>query len=273
MQGVLESFWRACVTCLHPRVLLWSLVPLLLAGVLVGLTGWAFWEPALDAVRAGLNAWSLSDAVFRWLNSVGAPQLRAMVAPMVVVALTVPVVLVLTLLLVAACATPAVVRLVAKRRYPDLQARQGAGWWQGVLWSVACTVAALIALVLSIPLWLVPPLVVVLPPLIWGWLTCRVFAFDVLAHHASAAERRTVLRSRRWALLGMGVLCGYLGALPSLLWAVGSAALLLAPLLVLVAVWLYTVIFVFAACWFTHFCLAELQLLRDAQHTHLLSEI
>ena len=46
-----------------------------------------------------------------------------MVAPMVVVALTVPVVLVLTLLLVAACATPAVVRLVAKRRYPDLQAR------------------------------------------------------------------------------------------------------------------------------------------------------
>ena len=52
-----------------------------------------------------------------------------------------------------------------------------------------------------------------------------------------------------------------------------SAALLLAPILVLVAVWMYTVIFVFAACWFTHFCLAELQLLRDAQHTHLASEI
>ena len=273
MQGVLQSFWRACATCLHPRVLLWSLLPLLLAGLLVGMTGWAFWEPALDAVRAGLNAWSLSDAVFRWLNSVGAPQLRAMVAPMVVVALSVPVVLVLTLLLVAAFATPAVVRLVARRRYPDLQAREGAAWWQGVLWSIACTFAALVALLLSIPLWLVPPLVVVLPPLIWGWLTCRVFAFDVLAHHASAAERRTVLRSRRWALLAIGVLCGYLGALPSLLWAVGSAALLLAPLLVLVAVWMYTVIFIFAACWFTHFCLAELQALRDAQHTHLLSEI
>jgi len=272
MQGVLEAFWRACVTCLHPWVLLWSLLPLLMAGLLVGFTGWAFWEPALDAVRAGLNAWSLSDAVFRWLNSVGAPQLRAMVAPMVVVALTVPVVLVLTLLLVAAFATPAVVRLVARRRYPDLQARQGAGWWQGVLWSVACTFAALIALVLSVPLWLVPPLVVVVPPLIWGWLTCRVFAFGVLAHHASAAERRTVLRSRRWALLAIGVLCGYLGALPSLLWALGGAALLLAPLLVLVAVWMYTVIFVFAACWFTHFCLAELQLLRDAQHTHLMSQ-
>ena len=265
MHGVLESFWRACATCLNPRVLLWSLLPLLLAGAIVGLTGWAFWEPALDAVRSGLNAWSLSDAAFRWLHSVGAPQLRAMVAPMVVVALSVPVVLVLTLLLVAAVATPAVVRLVAARRYPTLQARQGAGWAQGVLWSIVCTLAALLALLLSIPLWLVPPLVVVLPPLIWGWLTCRVFGFDALAHHASAAERRSVLRSRRWPLLAMGVACGFIGALPSLLWVAGSAALLLAPILVLVAVWLYTVIFVFAACWFTHFCLAELQRLRDAE--------
>ncbi len=265
MNGVLIAFWRACATCLHPRVLLWSLLPLLLAGGLVGLTGWAFWEPALDAVRAGLDAWSLSDAVFRWLNSVGLPQLRAMVAPMVVVALSVPVVLLLTLLLVAAFATPAVVRLVAAQRYPALQARLGAGWWQGVLWSMVCTAAALIALVLSIPLWLVPPLVMVLPPLIWGWLTCHVFGFDALAHHASAAERRAVLRGRRWPLLTMGVLCGYLGALPSLLWAVGGAALLLAPLLVLVAVWLYTLIFVFAACWFAHFCLADLQRLRSLE--------
>ena len=265
MHGLHVAFWRAFATCLHPRVLLWSLLPLLFAAGAVGLTGWALWEPALDAVRAGLNAWSLSDAAFRWLHSVGAPQLRAMVAPIVVVALSVPVVLVLTLLLVAALATPAVVRLVVARRYPTLQARQGAGWAQGVLWSLMCTVAALVALVLIVPLWLVPPLVLVLPPLIWGWLTCRVFGFDVLAHHASAAERRTVLRSRRWPLLAMGVLCGYFGALPSLLWAAGSAALLLAPLLVLVAVWLYTVIFVFAACWFAHFCLAELQRLRDAE--------
>ena len=265
MHGLHVAFWRAFATCLHPRVLLWSLLPLLFAAGAVGLTGWALWEPALDAVRAGLNAWSLSDAAFRWLHSVGAPQLRAMVAPIVVVALSVPVVLVLTLLLVAALATPAVVRLVVARRYPTLQARQGAGWAQGVLWSLLCTVAALVALVLIVPLWLVPPLVLVLPPLIWGSLTCRVFGFDVLAHHASAAERRTVLRSRRWPLLAMGVLCGYFGALPSLLWAAGSAALLLAPLLVLVAVWLYTVIFVFAACWFAHFCLAELQRLRDAE--------
>ncbi len=259
-----DSFWRALLTCMNPRVLLWSLLPLFVAGASVAVLGWAYWELALDAVRSALDGWSLSADVYQWLHSVGAPGLRSVVAPMVVVALTVPVVLLGTLLLVAALAAPAVVRLVAARRFPDLQALQGAHWMQGLLWSLACTAAALVALLLSVPLWLVPPLVVVLPPLIWGWLTCRVLSFDVLAQHASAPERRIILRGQRWRLLAMGVACGYLGALPSLIWAAGSAALILAPLLALVAVWLYTVVFVFAACWFAHFCLAELQRLRLA---------
>jgi hypothetical protein len=256
------AFLRALATCLHPRVLLWSLLPLLLAAAAVGLLGWVYWETAIDGVRAALDGWSMSQAVFQWLQSVGLPQLRAVVAPAVVVALSVPVVLLLTLLLVAALATPAVVRLVAERRYPGLQALHGASWWQGLMWSLLCTLMALLALVLSVPLWLVPPLVMLLPPLIWGWLTCRVFAFDVLAHHASATERRQVMRGRRFSLLAMGVACGFLGALPSLIWTAGSAALVLAPLLALVAVWLYTVVFVFAACWFAHFCLGELDALR-----------
>ena len=63
-------------------------------------------------------------------------------------------------------------------------------------------------------------------------------------------------------LLAMGVACGYLGALPSLLWAFSAAALIFAPLLVVVSVWLYTLVFVFSSCWFAHFALAELQRLR-----------
>jgi hypothetical protein len=122
--------------------------------------------------------------------------------------------------------------------------------------------AAVVAMGFSVPLWFVPPLVMILPPLIWGWLTYRVLAFDVLALHASADERRWILRHRRWSLLFMGVVCGYLGSLPSLLWAVSAASLIFAPLLVIVSVWLYTLVFAFAACWFAHFALAELERLR-----------
>jgi hypothetical protein len=265
MNDLLDSFWRAAAYCLHPRVILWSLLPLLVAGGAVALLGWAYWESAVGAVRGALEEWSLVAAALQWLESIGANQLRTLMAPLIVVALSVPLLVVATLLLVGMLVTPAVVRLVAARRFPALEQREGGAWWQSVLWSLACTVAALLALLVSVPLWLVPPLVLVLPPLIWGWLTCRVFSFDVLSLHATPAERRFVVRSRRWSLLAIGVVCGYLGALPSLLWAVSAMTLIFAPLLVLVSVWLYTLVFAFAACWFAHFCLAELQRLRSAQ--------
>ena len=265
MRDLFDSFWRAAGYCIHPRVILWSLLPLLVAGGAVALLGWAYWESSVAAVRGALEQWSLVAAMLQWLESIGASQLRSLMAPLIVVALSVPVVVVATLLLVALFVTPAVVRMVAARRFPTLQRREGGAWWQGLLWSLACTLAALLALVLSIPLWFIPPLVMVLPPLIWGWLTCRVFAYDVLALHASAPERRFVVSSRRWSLLAIGVACGCLGALPSLLWVVSAATLIFAPLLVVVSVWLYTLVFAFAACWFAHFALAELQRLRSAE--------
>lgn len=131
-----------------------------------------------------------------------------------------------------------------------------------IVWSLGSTLLALVALVLSLPLWLIPPLVLVLPPLIWGWLTYRVMAFDALAEHASADERRRLLQRHRWPLLGIGVLTGYLGAAPSVMWA--SAALFAAAFVVLVplAIWIYTLVFAFSSLWFSHYCLAALERLR-----------
>jgi len=261
---LVDAFWRAAAYCLHPRVILLSLAPLLLAGGLTLALGYYFWEPAVAGTRATLESWSLTGALLKWLESMGGGGLRALIAPLVIVALALPVIVVLSLLMVALFMAPALVSLVVRRRFADLEAKRGAALWQAVLWSLGCTLVALLALVLSIPLWFVPPLILLLPPLIWGWLTCRVMAFDVLAEHASVEERRTILREQRWPLLAIGVICGYLGAAPTLLWALGAAALIFAPLLVLVSVWLYTLVFAFAALWFAHFALAALQRLRQA---------
>jgi hypothetical protein len=263
MNRLLDAFWRAAAYCLHPRVIVLSLAPLLLAGGMTLALGYFFWEPAVAGMRATLEGWALIEALLKWLEGLGGSGLRALIAPLVIVALALPVIVVLSLLLVALFMAPALVALVAKRRFADLEARRGAALWQSVLWSLGCTLLALLALVLSIPLWFVPPLVLIVPPLIWGWLTYRVMAFDVLAEHASVDERRTILREHRWPLLAIGVITGYLGAAPTLLWALGAAALIFAPLLVLVSVWLYTLVFAFAALWFAHYALAALQQLRS----------
>jgi len=263
MKPMFDAFWRAAAYCLHPRVILWSILPLALTGGAVFGLGWLYWESTVAAVRATLEQWQLVLAAMTWLDSVGAGVLRTLIAPLIVVAVAVPLIVIASLLLVALGMTPALVELVAERRFPQLEKKRGGGWWRGLVWSLGCTVVALLALLLSVPLWFVPPLVLLLPPLIWGWLTCRVLSYDVLALHASAAERRQIIHEQRWPLLAIGIVSGYLGAAPSLLWAVSAATLIFAPVLVLVSVWLYTLVFAFAACWFAHFALAELQRLRD----------
>ena len=260
---LLDAFWRAAAYCLHPKVVLLSLAPLVIVGGLAAGLGYFFWEPSVAAVRSSLEDWALLATLFSWLDAVGGGGFRSVLAPLVIVALAVPAFVVASLFVVALLMTPAIVRLVAARRFPRLERREGGGFWQSLAWSLGCTTLALLALVVSIPLWFIPPLVLVLPPLIWGWLTYRVLGYDVLAAHASSEERARLLREQRLPLLGMGVIAGMLGAAPSLLWAVSAMTLVFAPLLILVSIWLYTLVFAFSSLWFAHYLLDALQRLRS----------
>ena len=76
-------------------------------------------------------------------------------------------------------------------------------------------------------------------------------------------KRRRLMEAHRWPLFGMGVLTGYLGAAPSLLWAMSALTLVFAPVLILVSIWLYTLVFAFSALWFAHYLLAALRELRN----------
>lgn len=257
-----DAFWRAVAYCLHPRVIALSFLPLVLMVALSFALGYFFWDGAVASVMAWFEAFDLVQAFLGWLERMGMGSLRAVFAPLIVLVLATPVIVLLCLLLVAVFMTPAMVDLVGQRRFAHLEKRRGGSFIVSVFWSLGSTLLAVVVLVLSMPLWLVPPLVLILPPLIWGWLTYRVFAFDALATHASGDERRRIMREHRGTLLLMGVLCGYLGAAPSLLWASGAMFIALAPLLVPVAIWVYTLVFAFASLWFAHYALAVLERLR-----------
>ncbi|WP_114973901.1 EI24 domain-containing protein [Rhodoferax ferrireducens] len=262
MNLFLDSFWRAATYCLRPRVIALSFLPLVLMVALMLGLGYFYWENALDWVRVTLEASSFINKLWAWLESVGAGGLKMVLAPLIVIFAVTPVIVVLSLLTVAVLMTPALTLLVAERRFSELERKRGGSLVFSLLWSLGSTLLALIALIVSIPLWLVPPLILVLPPLIWGWLTYRVMAFDALAEHASAEERREIFRRHRGWLLGIGVFCGYLGAAPSLIWA--SGALLAAAFVILVplAIWIYTLVFAFSSLWFAHYCLSALRALR-----------
>ena len=265
MNLFLDSFWRAVAYCLRPRVVALSFFPLLLTvGLALGLA-YFYWDAALDGVRQALESSMLVNRVWAWLHNAGMGSLKMVLAPLIVIFAVTPVIVVLSLLTVALLMTPALTSLVADRRFPALERKRGASLVLSAWWSLSSTLLALLALLISVPLWLLPPLILLLPPLIWGWLTYRVMAFDALAEHASKEERKEIFRRHRGWLLGIGVLSGYLGAAPSVIWA--SGALLAAAFVILLplAIWIYTLVFAFSSLWFAHYCLAALQALRTEQ--------
>ncbi|NRT56467.1 EI24 domain-containing protein [Sphaerotilus uruguayifluvii] len=262
LSRVLDAFWRAIGYCLLPRVILLSFVPVLLLGALSFALAWFFWDPAVEAVRVAVTGTPLLGQAAEWLDGLTHGGFRSVIGPLVVVALSVPVLIIASLLAVSAFMGPTVIGLVGRRRFADLTLGGDVAWWQSLAWVGGAIVLALLALVLTLPLWLIPPLALLLPPLILGWLTCRVMVFDVLSAHARADERRELMRRHRVPLLAIGVICGYLGAAPSLIWAFGVMALPMMPLLLPVFVWLYTLVEVLASLWFAHYALAALADLR-----------
>ncbi|MCW5256511.1 hypothetical protein D8B23_17300 [Verminephrobacter aporrectodeae subsp. tuberculatae] len=262
MDLLFDSFWRAAVGCLLPRVLALSLLPLLLIAALALGWGYFYWDAAVLGMRSLLDASALVSSLWRWMQESGLGDVVSVLAPLLVVLAVAPVLVVLSLLVVALLMAPALVPWVAARRFPDLERKKGGSFMASVAWSIGSTLLALVALVLSIPLWFVPPLVLVLPPLIWGWLAYRVLAFDALAEHASRQERQEIFRRHRSSLLGIGIITGYLGAAPGILWASGAVFAAAFLILVPLAIWIYTLVFAFSSLWFTHYCLAALQRLR-----------
>ncbi len=263
MKNMVDSFWRALAYCFHPKVILLTLLPLFLMLIIVMGLGMVYWDAALESIRAWIDTSSAMNWAWVWLERVGLMSLKAVVAPLIIIVAVTPLVVVMSLLAVSFMMTPALVNLVAERRFANLERRQGGSMLQSVAWTVFSVVLALGALVLTLPLWWLPPLAMILPALIWGWLTYRVMTYDVLSEHASRIERIELMRRHRFQLLAMGVVTGLMGAAPSLVWASGALFVAAFVVLIPIAVWIYTLVFVFSALWFGHFLLSALVQLRN----------
>lgn len=264
-----DSFWRAVAYCFRPRVILLSLLPLIIMGVITAVLAYFYWGAAVAGASGWIDSSRVVEIVLRVLQLVGLTSLQPtdithVFAPIIVVILVAPVVVILALLLAAFMISPAVLRIVAARRFPELGRHGPDSLWRSSFWTLGHTIVALLALLISLPFWLIPPLILILPPLIWGWLTYRVMSHDALDVHASVAERRALLQKHRVPLLIMGVICGYLGAAPAVIWASFAVFAVAFVVLIPIGVWIYTLVFVFSALWFTHYCLAALELQRAA---------
>ncbi len=97
----------------------------------------------MDWVRAMLEASDLLKSVWNWLQGVGAGNLKTVVAPLIVIFAVTPLIVLVSLLMVAAFMTPALAALVAERRFPQLERKHGGSLAASIAWSLGSTLLAL----------------------------------------------------------------------------------------------------------------------------------
>ena len=264
MSLLLDSFWRALAYCLHKRVIAWSLFPLLLMGLLSWALGYFFWADAVLKVQGLLDGVGWLHKVWVWFQANGVGYASEVVASILVVlgqphagrsgaaaggAVHGP-----------GPDRPGGTKSLSPTAEEARRLRRGQSDLVGRLYRDCAAGPDRDLAALGFP-----PLMLVVTPLIWGWLTYRVMAFDALAEHASKEERRNLFVRHRMSLILMGVLCGYLGMAPGIVWVSGLVFLAAFWILIPIAIWIYALVFAFSALWFAHFCLGALVRLREQE--------
>jgi hypothetical protein len=219
-------------------------------------------QPTIDWLQAWFtenNGFRAAGEMLGWL---GLGNLKTVVVPLIAMWVLLPLMILTALVFVGIKAMPVIVRHVGGRDYPELELRHGGTLW-GSLWTALWSFLVFAVLwILTLPLSFFPPLTFIVQPVLWGWLTYHVMAYDALAEHADADERRQILRVHRWPLLLIGAITGAMGAAPTLLWLGGALSVIFFPILAAGAIWLYVLVFVFTGLWFEHYCLEALTRLR-----------
>ena len=211
MNSVPRSLMIAFVNLLHPRML-WLMVWPMLIAVAIWSTVLLFTGAQVVATLSGwMQQWIQSGTFFmRWDFSDAIT-----IAAKILVFLTfIPLVWLTALLILSVFGMPAMVEYVAQRHFPQLARRQG-GSFAGSVWNGVVALAGLAGLgLLSIPFWLVPPLWLLIPVVLMGWLNQRVLRYDALAEHATADEMRQIFTARRGTLYTLGVILALLAYIP-----------------------------------------------------------
>lgn len=239
-----ETLKRALVSQLHPKMLLAILLPIFIALLGALLLFFFLWTPLTAWLEQFLGSGPM-HTVDQWLLAWGLFSLASGLAPVLTLFILLPIAGLLGLIVAAVVIMPLVLSHLGQRDYPNL-ARKGRyantssainALWVGLVFIVGW--------VITLPLWLIPPLAIILPIFWWAFAFNRILRVDALVEHATPAERQWLCQRYNRSYWFLGLILALANFLPPL--------------------WL--VLPVFSALVFAHFSLEALQRLRA--HTSL----
>jgi hypothetical protein len=209
--SVVGALLYGLANLLHPRMLWLMIWPMLVALALWGAVAFTFWERLAAALAGLFRGWLEPAAGFVRFDF---GDVTVIAAYVVLFLLIVPLVYLTALLILGVFGMPKMVDYVAQRSFPTLERKRGGGLAGSVSNAAAALGGLALLFLVSLPLWLLPPLWPLIPLAIFTWVNQRLLRYDALAEHADRDEMARLFRERRGALLLLGLLLALLAYVP-----------------------------------------------------------
>lgn len=239
----LAALLKGALSQFNPSMLALLVWPFLIAVVFWGVTAFWLWAPLVEWLS---QSWLLSNSLVKsvsgWAQIIGISDVGGGFARLMAALLLAPAVLVTGVLVIGVVAMPIVTRYLSARHFADVERRGKFSLWANLANAAVALLVFVVGYLVSLPLWLIPPLALVVPWLWWGWLTARIMRLDSLIEHAEPDERVLLIRRHRKEYLVLGLLVSSLNYIPPLF--------LITPVL--------------SALVFGHFSLARLREIRES---------
>lgn len=212
--GVAQAFWRALKSQMHPRMIFALFLPFIVITVLTVVLLWLGWTPLTQWLGRELTDSSLPAVVDPVIGATAFLTLKAWIIPLAAAFILLPLAGIAGLAVAAVWVMPLVLSHVGRREYPDVQPHGKHSALISVWNALWVSVLFVLGWLITLPLWLVPPLGLVLSIFWWTFAFSRMMRVDALVDHATASERRLILRERNigYWLIGLG--CALINLIP-----------------------------------------------------------
>jgi uncharacterized protein involved in cysteine biosynthesis len=217
INDVFIAYLKAIRSQLSPKMLALLIGPMLISVVFWVLLLWFLWTPMTHWIDDWLfDSDGMFSGITAFLNTIGLGAAKSILPGLMTFMFTFPIMIALALIFIAIVSMPVVIRHLSATEYSDL-GRRGNFSVSTSAWNVLkAGVIFIVGYLITMPLWLIPPLALVVPLLWWGWLNSRIMRFDSLVEHASVGERRSIIMQNRPKYYLLGVMVAILNYIPPL---------------------------------------------------------
>ena len=211
--NVLASLGFGLVNVFHPRMLWLMIWPMLVSLVVWVTVAFFLWSRLAVWIAEVLKQWAAPIAGWAPFDLGTA---ATFIANFMLLVLFFPLVYLTALFLLGIFGMDKMVDHVAAQMSASPERRRGGGT-AGSIWNGIVSLTGIVLLFLvSLPLWLVPPLGPIAVLAILSWVNQRLLRYDAVSQHADKDEMHRLFRERRGGLYSLGLLLALAGYIPFL---------------------------------------------------------